>query len=296
LIVSGQVEEIITLITKDCNIEGTLLVPDNTNETPLAIIIAGSGPTDRNGNNSMMTNNSLKMLAEGLVENGIATLRYDKRGVGKSANIVIAEQDLRFNHYIDDVNSWIKLLNNDERFNEIIIIGHSEGALIGAVASQNGSVIKFVSIAGTGQSIDKILKEQLKAQPPIVLEQSIPILDSLSQGHLVNNVPTYLNSLFRKSVQPYMISWMKFDPCVEISKLNIPVLVVQGATDIQVSTNDARLLSEANQKAGLVLIEGMNHIFKNVEIERNANIATYSNPDLPINELFLNEIVSFIKD
>ncbi len=100
LIVNGQKEEIVTIKTSDCNIEGTLLIPDNINETPLAIKIAGSGPTDRNGNNPIMTNNSLKMLAEGLAKNGIASLRYDKRGLGNRSNIVIVEKDLRFNHYI----------------------------------------------------------------------------------------------------------------------------------------------------------------------------------------------------
>ncbi len=128
----------------------------------------------------------------------------------------------------------------------------------------------------------------------MLLDQSITIIDSLSQGHLVNNVPVELVSIFRKSVQPYMISWMKYDPTIEVNKLDIPVLVVQGTTDIQVAIEDAKLLGESNPKAKLVIVEGMNHIFKDVEMDKVKNIATYSNPDLPINEVFLKEIVSFI--
>jgi len=128
----------------------------------------------------------------------------------------------------------------------------------------------------------------------VLLDQSITIIDSLSQGHLVNNVPVELVSIFRKSVQPYMISWMKYDPTIEVNKLDIPVLVVQGTTDIQVAIEDAKLLGESNPKAKLVIVEGMNHIFKDVEMDKVKNIATYSNPDLPINEVFLKEIVSFI--
>ena len=258
------------------------------------IIIAGSGPTDRDGNNSMMTNNSLKLLAEGLVKNGIASLRYDKRGIGKSTNVSISVKDLRFDHYINDVSSWVEKLKSDTRFSEIIIIGHSEGALIGSVAAKNESVDKFVSIAGSGYPIDKTIREQLKAQSPVVLEQANTIMDSLLQEHLVNNVPAYLNSLFRASVQPYMISWMKYDPCTELGKLNIPVLILQGTTDLQVKVEDANLLKEAKADAELVLIDGMNHIFRNADLEPNSNMASYYDPSLPVNKELIQKITKFI--
>jgi fermentation-respiration switch protein FrsA (DUF1100 family) len=102
-----------------------------------------------------------------------------------------------------------------------------------------------------------------------------------------------LNALARPSVQPYMISWFRYDPGQEISKLTIPVLIVQGTTDIQVSEEDARALASANPKAKLVLIEKMNHIFKEAQADRAGNIATYNNPSLPVASELVKRVVDF---
>ena len=155
-------DENVLLKTKTGNIEGTLLFPDSIKIFPVVLIIAGSGPTDRDGNNPSMTNNSLKMLAESLCKNGIASLRYDKRGIAKSRSAGLNEADLRFENYIDDASAWIDFLAKDKRFSQIIIIGHSEGSLIGMVAAQNKYVDKFISIAGMGESLDITIKKQLK--------------------------------------------------------------------------------------------------------------------------------------
>jgi alpha/beta superfamily hydrolase len=294
LTVFGQSEETVILKTVSGDIEGTLTMPDVKLPGPVALIIAGSGPTDRNGNNPMMMNNSLKMLSAELAKKGIATLRYDKRGIAKSQIAGIKEVDLRFEMYIKDAVDWVQFLKQNKNLSQIVVIGHSEGSLIGMVASQNETVAKFVSIAGAGQAADKIIREQLKAQPPFVLEQSIPILDELVKGNTVENTPPMLNSLFRASVQPYMISWFKYDPQIEIAKLKKPVLIVQGTTDIQISVEDAKRLQIANPTAKMVLIEGMNHIFKSAEIDRTKNIQTYNQPDLPVNTELVNGIGNFI--
>lgn len=293
-IVNAQKEEIITLQTETCDIEGTLLVPETDTSIPIAIIIAGSGPTDRNCNNPMMTNNAYKLLAEKLAENNIASLRYDKRGVGKSSNNKIVESDLRFDHYIQDAIEWVNKMDTDTRFNEIIIIGHSEGSTIGMIVSQIESVDRFISVAGSGIPVDELLKDQLKSQPAGIYDLATPIIDSLKQGHTVKNVPAQLSMLFRQSVQPYLISWMKIDPCKEISKIKKPVLIVQGTTDIQVDVKQAELLKEANESADLLLVEGMNHVLKDADADRFKNMATYNNPDLPLNSLFVSSVVSFI--
>lgn len=290
----AQTEEPITLKTETGNIEGTLLLPDAKLPVPVALIIAGSGPTDRDGNNPMMKNNSLKMLSAELAKKGIASLRFDKRGIAQSQQAGLKEADLRFENYIQDAESWIKLLKQNKNFSKVIVIGHSEGSLIGMVASQNENVAKFISIAGIGQPADMTIREQLKAQPPFVLEQSAPILDELVKGKTVENVPQMLFSLFRPSVQPYMISWFKYDPQKEIAKLKKPVLIVQGTTDIQVSVEDAKRLKAANQSAKMTLIAGMNHIFKNADADRTKNIQTYSQPELPVNAELVDVICSFI--
>lgn len=294
--VFGQAEEIVTLKTDTGDLEGTLCIPETDKLIPVVLIIAGSGPTDRDGNQQTMQNNSLKMLASELSNKGIASLRYDKRGVGKSANAGLAESDLRFEHYIEDAEGWIDFLERDGRFGDIVIIGHSQGSLIGMIASQYQNVEKFISIAGVGQTGDQTIREQLSAQPPIVLEQASPILDQLVQGETVEDVPPMLNALFRPSVQPYIISWFKYDPQEEIAKLKIPVLIIQGDTDIQVSTQDAERLANANPNAKLSIIEGMNHVLKDTEPDRQKNILTYNQPELPIKPELIEIISDFIND
>ena len=125
---AGQTETIVNLESKNGTLEGSLLLPESKTGIPVALIIAGSGPTDRDGNNPAMKNNSLKLLANALSVNGIASLRYDKRGIGKSQKAGGKEEDLRFDHYISDAKGWLSLLRTDERFKEVIVIsdGHAE--------------------------------------------------------------------------------------------------------------------------------------------------------------------------
>lgn len=293
-LVFGQTELNLTLKTKTGNIEGTLMYPSAPIPVPVALIIAGSGPTDRNGNNPMMTNNSLKMLATELANIGIASLRYDKRGISQSKSAGMKEAELKFEIYISDAIEWIKLLRDDKSFNQLVVIGHSEGSLIGMIASQNTKVDKFISIAGAGQTADHLIREQLKAQPAMVMKQSTPILDELVKGNTVEYVPPFLNSLFRTSVQPYLISWFKYDPQKEIAKLEKPILIIQGTTDIQVNIEDANLLHAAKPDSKLAIIDGMNHIFKNVDANSLTNMMTYRQPDLPLNGELVKVIGNFI--
>lgn len=288
-------EEEITLKTKTGDIKGSLLVPSNSEKVSVVLIISGSGPTDRNGNNPNMTNNSLMMLANELKKNGIASLRFDKRGIGESTSSGMQESDLRFENYVNDVKGWVDLLKESNKFSKIIVLGHSEGSLIGMIASQKAEVEKFISVAGAGNSAGDIIREQLKAQPAVVLNQSLPIIEKLENGEREENVPQMLYALFRPSVQPYMISWFKYDPQIEIAKLNKPVLIVQGTTDIQVSVLDADKLASANNKAQKQIIEGMNHILKEAEMDRLKNIQTYSMPDLPLKKPLTEIIVKFIE-
>lgn len=292
----AQVEEEIILSTKTGNIKGSLLLPADSVKIPVVLIIAGSGPTDRNGNNTMMTNNSLKLLAEELQKNGVASVRYDKRGIGESKSAGMLEQDLRFEHYIKDVEDWVELLKDNQSFSKVIVLGHSEGSLIGMIASQQGNVNKFISVAGAGRPAGDLIKEQLKTQPQYVIDQSLSIIDKLENGETVEKVPPMLFSLFRPSVQAYLISWFKYNPLEEIAKLDIPVLVIQGSTDIQVSVSDAHNLENANENAQKHIIKGMNHILKESVADIQKNIETYSNPELPLKPELSEVILKFIKD
>ena len=272
-----------TLQTSTGELSGTLTVPILKGTFPVALIIAGSGPTDRDGNNPQMKNNSLLLLAHELAAQGIASIRYDKRGIGASKGALISEENLRFENYAEDAKAWVAQLKSDSRFNKLIVIGHSEGSLLGLLACEQADV--FVSLAGAGRPIDVILKEQLAVQlkgKKKLLRAVDEGLSKLKKGELVEDAPKELFALFRPSIQPYLISWMKYDPADEISKLKIPVIIIQGSTDLQVQVKDAELLHAASPGSRYILVEGMNHIFKLAPSDREKNIETYSNSELPL--------------
>lgn len=289
-------ESELILKTPTGDISGTLSIPQKTNRIPVVLIIAGSGPTDRNCNSPLgLKTNAYKMLAAGLAENGIASVRFDKRGIGESRSAMKSESELRFETYIDDVVSWISLLKSDRRFSRIILLGHSEGSLIGMIAAEKKNVSVFISVAGIGRPADKVLQDQLKNKLPLqLLLESNSILDSLRNGKTMSKVDQNLLVLYRPSVQPYMISWIKYDPSKEISKLKVPVLIIQGTTDLQVNVGDAKLLAAARPGAKLSIIENMNHVLKECDNDLQKNAATYNNPDLPLKPGLVDEIVKFI--
>jgi pimeloyl-ACP methyl ester carboxylesterase len=287
----------IVLKTSSCDIKGTLTIPAQKQDIPLVLIISGSGPTDRDCNQGRMKTNSFKYLADELQKNGIASVRYDKRGIAESADTNVKEIDMRFDDFIEDVKAWIELLSKDERFSRLIIAGHSEGSLIGMVACKNNSKVKgYISIAGAGRPIDEVLKEQLATQPQEYQDIVYPMIDRLKKGDTIQNVAKSLYTLFRPSVQPYMISWLKYNPQDEISKLKIPILILQGSTDIQVSATDADLLAKANPAARKKIIKNMNHVLKYCDTkDKKINMATYFNTALPLHKDIVKQMVIFIK-
>lgn len=287
------IETNISLETKTGKLFGTVTTPKKFSKIPVALIIAGSGPTDRDGNNPYAKTANLQKLAYALVENNIASLRFDKRGIGESKNAAKSEADLRFDDYVNDVRDWIKLLRKDNRFSKIIIIGHSEGSLIGMIAANDAD--EYISISGAGQSADKILREQLSNQPKQVKDTSFAIIDTLMMGKTVGHVNLLLYSLFRPSVQPYLISWFKYDPQIEIKKVKKPILIIQGTNDIQITVADAERLKRADPKVKLVLIKNMNHVFRIVNGDRQENLKTYNDPSIPISDELVKSIVEFIK-
>jgi len=294
---SGFTESELTLKTSTGNIFGTLTVPKNATTSPVVLIIAGSGPTDRDCNSaSGIQTNSYKMLSEGFAKNSISTLRFDKRGVGKSSAAMSSESDLRFETYIKDVVDWISLLKSDKQFSKVIVLGHSEGSLIGIIAAEKTKIAGLISIAGAGRSADKILQEQLKTQlPPQIMIESNKILESMKIGQTVAKVNPSLASMYRPSIQPYMISWIKYEPAQEIKKLKVPILIIQGTTDLQVPVNDAKLLSTAKPDAKLEIIDNMNHVLKTSDANVQTNLATYRNPLVPLKSGLVEKLVNFIK-
>ena len=256
-----------TLDTGTGKLFGSLLIPAGDGPFPVVLIISGSGPTDRNGNSALIPgqNNSLRQLAEGLAVAGVASLRFDKRGIAASRPAGLSEKDLRFEHMIDDARLWCRWLLDDPRFSSLTVAGHSEGSQVGANAAWLAGADGFVSIAGPGRPILDVLREQL-AQLLSVRNRvkAEAVMQSLAKGVLVEEPPPELTILFRTSVQPYLISWSKYDPQVDVARFDGPVTIIQGTTDIQVSVHDAELLAAAQPRARLVVLEGVNHILKPV--------------------------------
>lgn len=294
---STFMEQATSLETPSGVLHGTLLLPESKLPRPIVLIIAGSGPTDRDGNTAGASgsNNSLKMLAEGLAAHGIASLRYDKRGIGESAKHGTKEADLRFDNFIDDAALWSKQLRGDKRFSSLTIVGHSEGSLLGMAAAQGKNADGFVSIAGAGRPANQMLLEQVRPKlPPDLMKTTEEIMASLVAGKTPDSVPPVLNALFRPSIQPYLISWFRYDPTREIAKLSIPVLIIQGTTDIQVNVQDAKLLAKAKPSARLLMVEGMNHVLKEVPSEMEKQVKSYGDPTLPVVPQIVTEISKFV--
>lgn len=292
-------EQSIDLQTPTGVIKGTLALPAGVTKPPVVLIIAGSGPTDRDGNSSVSPgkNDSLKLLAAALDGFGVASVRYDKRGVGASARSGRAEADLRFGHYVEDAAAWTAMLAQDARFASVTVLGHSEGALIGMLAAQRSPASAFISVAGAGEGVAAALRRQLTGRlPPDLADTSNTILASLEAGRVVDEVPQSLLSLYRPSVQPYLISWIKYLPADEIAKLTVPCLLLQGTTDIQVTVADAQKLFAANPRCVLHVIPGMNHVLKNVPADQGQQMASYSDPQLPLHGELVDALARFVPD
>lgn len=275
-------------------IKGTLFSIENPTSKPnLVIIIAGSGPTNRNGNQIGMQNNSLKYLAEAIAKDGNVSFSFDKRIITQMKEGKLDEKSLRFDDFIKDVKDIITYFKNQKKYKKVIIAGHSEGSLIGMIAAKDNADA-FISLAGAGRTIDLIITEQIEKQAPYLksaTEENFKILKEGKTFELKNQI---LASIFRESVQPYMISCIKYNPQEELKKLSIPILIINGTKDIQVSESEAELLHQANPKSELKIIEKMNHIFKEIN-EDDDNMKSYSNPDLPIMTELTTTINSFIK-
>lgn len=289
-------EELINLKTPTGDVEGTLLKPEAKGKIPVVLLVSGSGPTDRNGNQSGLENNSLKMLAEEMAKTGLASLRYDKRGVAHSSAAGTDEGEMRLDTFVNDVINWAVLLANDKRFSRVIVAGHSEGSLLGLIAANRTKKISaLISIAGAGRAADEIIKEQLNMAPEKIKASLYPMLDKVKNGDTVSDVPPIFYAFLRPGIQPYLTSWFKYNPQTEIAKLSIPILIVQGTTDLQVKEKDAELLAQAQPKATLKLIKNMNHVLKDAEsTDKESQKNSYANPELPLNKEFVKEINAFL--
>ncbi|AHF66856.1 MULTISPECIES: alpha/beta hydrolase [Pseudomonas] len=290
------VQRPISVDTNNGKLFGTLLLPQSTKPVPVVLIIAGSGPTDRDGNNPEGgRNDSMKRLAIILAKNNIASVRYDKRGVAASKAATPNERDLSVEGYVADVQSWAQKLKANPRLGSLILLGHSEGALVASLAAEKAGARAVISVAGTGRPVDQVLREQFRERlPPALLQRSNQLLDELKAGKTDDKVPEDLEVVFRPSVQPYLISLFRQDPAAAFGKLQMPALIIQGRNDIQVSVGDALILKKARPDAELALIDGMNHVLRIVPDDLEKQLQSYRNPTLPLSSELSAHILRFI--
>jgi alpha-beta hydrolase superfamily lysophospholipase len=244
---------------------GTLQLPDSPAPWPAALLIAGSGPTDRDGNNPLLGTHidNLKRLAAALAARGVASLRYDKRGVGASVYPGLSEDALRFEHLVDDAVALAGCLAHDDRINRIALVGHSEGALIAALAAheEQAQAHAVVSIAGAGSRASALMRRQMEDHlPQDIAGPAFAALAALESQQRVEDVPDELFLLFRPTVQPYLISWFRHDPPAVVADLQVPVMLVHGSADVQVGVEHARWLQAGKPDARLEIVAGMDHL------------------------------------
>ncbi|MGC1471862.1 MAG: alpha/beta hydrolase [Psychroserpens sp.] len=275
-------------------IDGTLLKPNNITKPKLAIIIAGSGPTDRNGNQNFLNNDALKKLAQSLTTNGIATFRYDKRIIKQILKNKI-DPNISFDDFVTDAVSVIDYFKNEDTFSEIYVIGHSQGSLVGMIAAKDRAD-GFLSMAGAAQTIDEVITEQIGAMDPSLIEGTKKAFESLKLGKLTSDYPVALASVFRKDVQPFVMNWMQYNPQELIKTLDMKILIINGTKDLQVSVDEATLLKEASNDAQIEIIENMNHVLFIIEGDTLENSKSYNESFRPISEDLISIVTNFIQN
>ena len=280
-------------------LRGTMLSPPQAG-APLVVIIPGSGPTDRDGNNPMgVSAATYRLLAEALATQGVASVRVDKRGMFGSA-AAGNPSDVTIAGYASDMRSWVSALRARTGASCVWLLGHSEGALVALMAREDGGVCGLILVAGAGRPLGQAMREQLRANPANapLLEQALAALDRLEARQPVDTAGMHpaLLPLFAPPIQPYLMDLLSHDPAAMLRGYERPVLILHGARDIQVADADARALAAANPNARLVVLPGVNHVLKQVASDdRAANLATYVNPALPLADGVADAIAGFVR-
>jgi pimeloyl-ACP methyl ester carboxylesterase len=282
------------------SLKGTILRADG-NHLPIVLIVPGSGPTDRDGNSPLgVKASTYKLLAEGLAQRGITSVRIDKRGMFASVGAVRDGNGVTIADYVADVRSWTEAIRKNSGTSCVWVLGHSEGALVALAAAESvQNICGLVLVSASGRPAGELLRQQLQANSANapILDQALGAIDALEAGRSVDitNFNPALRRLFYPPVQGFLISAFSYDPAKLIGTYSGPVLILQGQRDIQVSPDDAQLLARADPHAKLVLVPDANHVLKQVGSDsRVANLATYSDPSLPLAPGVVSPIADFI--
>jgi hypothetical protein len=275
---------------------GTLTLPDGVQRPPIAVIVAGSGPTDRNGNQGpRLRTNTYALLAWGLAEAGIASLRYDKRVLPATKGQVILPE-MTFDDFVNDVSAAVAAVRGD--YPNVFVIGHSEGGSLGIRAASRGTSIDGLILVSTpGRDMTTILHEQLSRQlDAATLTQFDSALARYLRGEDPGELPPALRALVAPVNRRFMQGWATLDPGAELAGVRMPVLIVQGDMDIQIRPTDARALKAAKPDAQLFIVPGASHTLKAAaDTLMGMQIPTYINPGLPLVAGVVDTIAVFVR-
>lgn len=266
---------------------------------PVVVIVAGSGPTDRNANGPFLNTNAYAMLAWGLAERGIASLRYDKRAIGMSAGEGGDPTTLSTDDYVADVAAAAATLASDSRFSRVILLGHSEGAAHALQAANRGAAqAGVVLVAAQGRRLADVLHEQFSR---LADSTTVAAADSafarFVRGDDPGEVPPIAQPLIIPMYRNFLRSWAAYDPESEARRFAGSLLILQGTTDMQVTMQDAELLHAAQPRATLVRLEDVNHVLKSIaSMDLQAQIETYRDPSLPLAPSVVPAIARWIED
>src|SRR5438093_7726254 len=292
------VESPYTIKSGALGLGGTLVMPRGASgRVPVAVIIAGSGPTDRNGNSLMgIRPNSYAQLAWRLAERGIATLRYDKRGMpGTKGTFDMTKMTL--DDFAADARAAAESLAHDSRFSKVVLLGHSEGSALALIAARQGApVAGVISVSGLGRPLGVVIREQLARQfDDAILVRYDTAMAQYLRGEQPKDVPPQLGPLFVPINLSFMKSLTSFDPPAAIRAVRQLVLIVQGGRDVQVTVADAERLHTAKPDAQLVVVPLANHVLKQAtDTTLAGQMPTYQNPTVPIITDVSNAIADWI--
>ncbi|KFI33962.1 hydrolase [Haematobacter missouriensis] len=279
---------------------GTYLTPQSPQA--VALILPGSGPTDRNGNGPLgLDTDAYKQLAEALAERGIATLRADKRGMFGSAAAISDANDVTLAAYGRDAIVWAASLAGQTGLPCTWLIGHSEGGLVAlsAVAGDERAFCGVILLATPGRSLAVVLEDQLtrSLEDDSTRSAADAALDSLQRGQRVpeDQIPESLRPMLGPQIQGYLIDLFSHDPGEMTRRYGGPLMIVSGGEDLQLDPTDAATLTQARNDAVTLLLPGMNHVLKEVPPgDKAANLASYSNPSVPLATGLADAVARFI--
>ena len=268
---------------------------------PVVIIVPGSGPTDRDGNNPLgVKAGSYRALAGALAAKGVTTLRIDKRGMFGSKVAIADPNRVTIADYAADVHAWASAARRTTGARCVWVAGHSEGGLVALAAAQDRKdICGIITIAAPGRPVGTIMRDQFRANPANapILPAALSAIDTLERGGTIDTaaLPAPLRPIFNSAVQPFMRDLMKADPARLATSLRVPLLVVQGDQDLQVSVVDANRLHAAQPKSELLVVKGMNHVLKAVPSgDRAANMASYADPAQALAPGIADRIAAFV--